>query len=504
MTRSSFSFEQFPYWIIALLFSAVIWIPGYPAMVDLPQHAAQVAALRDMIRGEFLWNRYFEVNLATPYFLGYALLLPLSFVLDITIAIKVVLSAFVLLFYFSSKYLSKTLNNESEFSLLCLIGVYGFWWWWGFFTFICAAPFVLLFIAFANRFARGASRGDELKMFLLGSLLLISHGLAFLFAISISAAIHLAGKNRYHLKSYRVYLVLFAMAALLRMTMQIPQTTAGGQAFIFGPSVLWRPLTMVNFVSGGGNAQLSYAFIPQLIALLVLIKYGTVRKELTPWIPFVLCVACMLFLPHEFMSTAYFYERFGLFLFVFLPLGFRRNAYGAVKPGLNFAPILASVAVLGAAAIQAQRQIHFNNNVAGANALIDIAEPSKRALSLVFQVSDENLPVPAYVHFPMWYEVYKQGFVDFNFAYFFPELVRFKPGMVPKVSTAQGWAARDNDIANEISDYDLLFVRGAENDIRKIFSWNAQCAFSLKAKRDSWWLFEKAGCRNPPGHGQSQ
>lgn len=53
---------------------APIWIGRYLPLVDLPQHAAQIAALREIWHGNASLTQLFEINWFTPYLFGYLLL----------------------------------------------------------------------------------------------------------------------------------------------------------------------------------------------------------------------------------------------------------------------------------------------------------------------------------------------------------------------------------------------------------------------------------------------
>ena len=71
---------------IVVLSAAPLWIGSYLPMVDMPQHAAQIAALREIWRGNEMFTQLFEINWFTPYLLGYLLLAALAFVMPITVA----------------------------------------------------------------------------------------------------------------------------------------------------------------------------------------------------------------------------------------------------------------------------------------------------------------------------------------------------------------------------------------------------------------------------------
>ena len=67
-----------PVWLFllaALWGAGIFWLAPHPPMVDLPQHAAQVALLRDLLQGASPWADFFRVNWITPYLIGYGLAL---------------------------------------------------------------------------------------------------------------------------------------------------------------------------------------------------------------------------------------------------------------------------------------------------------------------------------------------------------------------------------------------------------------------------------------------
>src|SRR5688500_17481241 len=81
---------------IVVLSFAPLWVGSYLPMVDMPQHAAQITALREMWRGNEMFTQLFEINWFTPYLLGYLLLAALDTVLPMTVATQVIITASLL------------------------------------------------------------------------------------------------------------------------------------------------------------------------------------------------------------------------------------------------------------------------------------------------------------------------------------------------------------------------------------------------------------------------
>ena len=57
-----------------LLCALPVLLATYPAMVDMPQHAAQVAAIRHLLADDgWKFAGFFELQWFTPYLFGYLL-----------------------------------------------------------------------------------------------------------------------------------------------------------------------------------------------------------------------------------------------------------------------------------------------------------------------------------------------------------------------------------------------------------------------------------------------
>src|SRR5690606_9502883 len=70
----------------------LLWLPEYPPMVDMPQHAGQVAQLKQLFFSESRWQEQVQINVLTPYWIGYGLWLLLALVFPVKIALKVLIT----------------------------------------------------------------------------------------------------------------------------------------------------------------------------------------------------------------------------------------------------------------------------------------------------------------------------------------------------------------------------------------------------------------------------
>src|ERR1051325_2681351 len=184
--------------MLSVLWGALIfWLAPHPPMIDLPQHAAQVALLRDMLLGKSPWAEFFRINLLTPYIIGYGLALPLSFFMPIAAALKLLLSLAYIAFVAMCVKLSRHYGADARLDWLFLVSFFGFAYIWGFFTFLVAAPIALWFILLADRYAAHATFKRALGVTVAGLILLASHGLVFLFASVVGGILLIARSSSF-------------------------------------------------------------------------------------------------------------------------------------------------------------------------------------------------------------------------------------------------------------------------------------------------------------------
>ncbi len=96
---------------------------------------------------------------------------------------------------------------------------------------------------------------------------------------------------------------------------------------------------------------------------------------------------------------------------------------------------------------------------------------------------------PVYLHWPAWYQATRGGIVDFSFADFFPQIVRYKANAPPRITETVGndlrWFQWD---VNGGANYDYFLVRSSE-DIRAPLFREQSPHIELVARSGLWWLY---------------
>src|ERR1041384_4083763 len=80
----------------SLVALAVLWIPKYLPLADLPQHAAQISIWKHIDDPAFGFREVFELQYFTPYLLGYGLARLFAGLCSVLVAMKLVLTLTVL------------------------------------------------------------------------------------------------------------------------------------------------------------------------------------------------------------------------------------------------------------------------------------------------------------------------------------------------------------------------------------------------------------------------
>src|SRR5262245_37595943 len=115
-------------------------------MLDLPQHAANIGAIKRMLAGGWEYAGLFEITYLNPYWLGYAATLLLSIPLGIVLASKLVVATAAVAFPLSAGLFLRRMRVDPVLYWLLLPLPFGFAYEWGFLNFLVAAPFGFLFL----------------------------------------------------------------------------------------------------------------------------------------------------------------------------------------------------------------------------------------------------------------------------------------------------------------------------------------------------------------------
>ncbi|MDR5878722.1 hypothetical protein [Caballeronia sp. LZ032] len=511
VSRSGSLLEWMPraLFIVTLLGGALLfWIAPRPPLVDLPQHAAQVMLLRDLIDHASAWQSLVRINLFTPYLIGYGLALPLTYVMSISSALKLVLMIAYVGFVMSCVGFRRHLHGDPRLDVLFIPGFFGFAFAWGFYTFLVAAPVGMLFMWLAHRSATQPSFSRGVGVFVAGVALFFCHGLVFLFACGIGAGFALVKPRQ--IRGKLLALAAFVPLGLLCIVYTLWShasdpvlghtidnvakvdwgwSDTGGKRLLLFPMMVW------------GLTKWSAVYLPLFVLMGIApwLWRDRINPDRAVLVPMIVMGFIWLAVPNLALGTAYLYQRFALFLLPVYALMFvaPKPVAGVKRDRRGF--VMQVVIIAGCwifLANQAVRLHRFAVEIAPLEQLLSRTEPNQRALNLVMDGASDAYWSPfAYQHQALWYQAEKHGFVDPNFAQFLPQIVRFRPAQLPVHASQLDRFPGSFDWKQDNGRlYRYIFVRSAEPLPADYFA-NGECDVALLAREGKWALYERHACR---------
>ncbi len=495
------------FWLIFIIGCAMHWLAPRLPMADLPQHAGQIAGLADMMRGDFLWGDIAQLNWLTPYLLAYSLAALVTLLLPVTVSIALILTAAYASSVLLCLYLRRIWQRAPQLDLLFLPGFFGLAWHLGSFSFLVAFPLALLFIALCARQARNPAPSRLLTLTLCGLLLLTAHILAFGFAALIGGLILLLAPLPLKTRLMQLWPFLIFFMLLLAYPLLVQNNVQAASTLSMGdPS-----LRLLNFFHLPLDGDYVRPLTP-LFYLLWLLPWicgcGRPSGLRGPAIPFLSLCGLWLLMPTVLFGTNQIYQRFAVFSLPFFAFLF---APPPPEPR-HLAPeriILAFVLVASCLFYQAHHVQRFaQEDQVFADVLAELT-PERR---LLMHIADSSSPAFGnrwlYFGWPAWYQAEQRGWVDFNFAFFFPQMVslRDRNSYSAHYTFAISRNASFDWSLLQGQRYDFFLVRGRDqgaHDFIKTLITNSDCTIERQFVTAEWQLYKKISCqpiaREAPG-----
>lgn len=480
--------------VAAVLLSIVpLWFGQNLPMVDMPQHAAQIAALREIWAGNATFTQLFDVNWFTPYLLGYMLLYVASMALPVAVAAQLVVSLSLISIPLLTGTLLRAAGADERWKWLAIPCAFGYAFYWGFLSFLVAVPFGLLFILQAMRFSAAPSVRRGLWVAASSLALFFCHIIVLGFA-SLIALGYIAGAHWRDWKAVALrWLPYTAPLPLIAVWMVVTYTNearVSSDPVVFGP-LGYRLRQLLMQPAGQDSLFWICLLVTGAVVLLPKLMGSRFSREPRRWLPFLLGLAVFMAAPHYVFSTAYFYQRLGIFLVPLWLFMWDAPAAGTRRPDWLVMPLIVLWMLLNTARFAA-----FARETESFDRILDRMQPGGRVAALVYDKRSALFGGPVYLHFPAWYQARRGGIVDFNFADFYSQMARYKADAGPRLDervslnpTAFDWSA------NGGAKYDYFLVK-ANVDLSGYIFKQQRAAVELVARDDWWWLYrmkEKAG-----------
>jgi hypothetical protein len=474
---------------ILVLSLVPLWIGPYLPLVDLPQHAAQIAALREIWSGDETLAALFRVNWFTPYLLGYLLLYALALVMPITVATQLLVSLALVAVPLLTARLLRAAGADESWKWLAIPCSFGFAFYWGFLSFIVAAPLALLFLIRTIRFVERPSLRRALGIAAFGILLFFCHVIV-LGVASLVALGYVVGVHRHDLKALALHALPYAAPLPLIAAWSVitydSEARVQNDPVTFGPWS-YRLSQLVAQIAGrediAGSSALVVLAMSAAVLLLPWLSGARFSRRPERWLPFALALLAFLVAPHYVFSAAYFYERLGLFL---VPLWLM-----VWDPPTRTRPVarLAIAVVVLWVVTSIGRFAAFARETQSFTAVMDAMEPNRRVAAMIYDNRSPLFQLPVYLHFAAWYQATRGGIVDFNFADFYSQMVRYRADAGPRIYETLAWYPNlFRWEADGGASYDYFVVK-SNVDVSAVIFKERSPDVELVARSGWWWVY---------------
>lgn len=485
---------------------AVFWLAPHPPMSDLPQHAAQVATLHDLLLGQSPWEQLLRINLFTPYLLAYGLATALSFLMPVEAALKLVLTLSFYGFVATYVALRRRFRADERLDWLCVPGFFGFAYEYGFFSYLVATPIGMGFLLIALDYAEQPSCRRGAFLLLADIAVFFSHGLLFVFVNAIGGTfllVHNHGDWRRIARSVWPYVALAALCGVYALSHRNVDL-----APMYPFRVLWSMNPLIRFLCAiaypWGIAPSIWMLAATMLMFAAPLFMGARwRRNGMAYVPLAIFVLGWFCIPTFAMNTFFLFHRFALFLLPFYALNFssveRDDETRADTRRLGVWTQIALAAVCAAfLGAQGLRAMRFTDESSDFDTIAAEVEPAQRVLNVAFNISSPAADNPVvYDNFALWYQADHRGLVDFNAAWFPPQIVRYRLDRLPAVGPAdaapQPLSATFDWYKHQGWLYRYFFVRHT-SPIPDGFFANPDCPVVLLKTVGTWSVYERQLC----------
>lgn len=507
--------------LLAVAFGAVaiawpFFAARYPAMTDLPFHAAMTSAFRHWFDPAYHFRDQFELHpLSVPYDSSYVLGALLMLVMPAVPAVKIATAIMLSALPIGLGTLAWGMRKSPLLGVAALPFVWCDLTHWGFINFVSALGMFAMAVGLALRTVDRPSRRTQWALSICLVVLLFTHVFRFPFAIAgvVGAGVvvyPVTRRFRPLLAPLVPPLVLFAAFWLTR------SETLGGGAM--GPLTLhperWAeiPTTVVNGFHDPRElaSATGYLRILGAVALLSLAlglrpwlaesrrdRLWTVLATLVPLSCAAVFLLLFFVLPMEIGLWWYVYPREATAaLFVAL----------ACLPDLPRAHVakIAAVCALGAASLRvthvvADNYAEFDRATEDFTKVEARIGPAPRLLYLIFDHAGTHRTNTPFIHLPAWVQADKGGWLSFHFAVWGATPLRYRedPGAIvpPPVPLRWEWTPEKFNVTKNGAFFDWFLVRSTTS-ADPLF--NADPSIVRVTHEGTWWLYHREGVAPRP------
>jgi len=510
-------------WLAALVLGiwvigAPLWSARYPAMTDLPFHAAEASIIRHYFDPSWHFREQFTSQLfAVPYLTSYLVAVVAMFFVDAVVAIKIASAAMLALLPLGLGVLSRGMGKSPLLGVAGLALVWCGLTTWGFINYMGALGLFAAATGLALLQLRRPRRRRSVVLALTLVALFFTHPFRFPFAIcAVIASVVLLypGTRRWRpvLWPTLVPLAVFLLWWLTRpsaiaMTMNDPLG-------LYPERLAEMPGYLFDTIFGdqerrlGGRLIRGMAMAAGVLGLMWVLprrERPFTRRELALGFgSYGVAVGCtaafvlaFLVLPMSIGNWWYVYPReatAAAYLALALLPGLPTGRFGGLV-GLGFVAWVGHL-VVPIAELHVEAQQAFDEVTEDFTAILDHVPMAPKLLYLVVDHHQAPTRRAPWIHLPAYVQALKGGWLSFHFANFGATPMRYRssrePGadVPPRVPDRWEWTPEVFDVSKHGAYFEWFLIRKEVSPWRLV---EADPSIELVAHEGTWWLYRRTG-----------
>jgi hypothetical protein len=462
-------------------------VPTYPAMVDIPQHAAQIQAIKGIWTGNWKYADLFQITYLTPYWIGYILSLILSTIFGPVWGVKLVVAAALACIPWCAWKFVSLYSPPSQLRWILIPIPFGFAYEWGFLNFLISIP--IGFLTLKAILSQNEQKIPWWRGALWVHLLFFAHILTAAMFCSIASFLMMTPWKRFSTWFRRMTPQLSVLPILFAYIIFTLSETDGVRYPVQWGIGWHRFQELVQGFIGGTTLIMGIALSAVALSAPWLLGAKPHRNAVY-LLPFGLYIAWMMLVPNYMLTNFFNYQRFG---FVGYPLYLICFNYSTIpKSREHHRPLGVGLLIIALAMIgfHVNRTLTFDNEIKDYELTISHADPGKRMLIFAANRYSAISRAPLYLHLPLWYQAEKGGLVDLNFASM-NITVGYKDKANYPIQPGFEWYPLSFDWQLHQGDtYDYFIFHSIANPTDWI-NIKSNCKTVLISQRGAWWLFAR-------------
>lgn len=468
------------------LFALLIVTARYLPLIDLPQHASQIASWLRLSDARYPDGSLFALNYTTPYWVAYSIARALAPVLGVVAALRVTVALAMIATAWSVRGLARDLGHSPWLGLLALPCAVGYSFYFGFISFLMGTALAISCWRVALAYARRPTRSGAV---LLAALLLLTftcHAFGLTIALAGTLPLLCEGASL-HQWPRRLAPVLPAALFVLWWLPELNRFgQSGGEYWGLG---LQRVFEIPGRLVGLGKGDpVGLMLGVALLATCGWLAWGPPQVSLLRWIPVLGLGLGYLALPLQLRSVGFVYPRLVAVLIPALLLALRPTPRPSVA---LWGPRLASAIAGGWLALFGTRLALFQEECRDFDAIVADMPHGLAVRPIVFGRESSAFPgVDAFLHFPAYYHVEKGGTQGFSFARYPISVVRERVPQPHVMGDGAEWLPSEFGAERELPVFDYFLVRSDRDRSRELFGSQVE-QVSLVNHHGQWWGYQK-------------